>query len=216
MMGRNHLLANSALVGGGMLLLDGLRRLDDDSVKALDDHYEQMVGTWAARWGELAQLVAAGADWLHGWIWPHGYALWYVVGAVLLLWLGSLLPDIDSDTSILGRWVRLPLGPHRGITHTDWLLALLLLMALPGPTRVLFFLFLGAWLHCEVDGRSTAGRARFYPLGSWRLITLRDAPAVVLRKAPRPSYRVGGPSELVALVLCVGLGVVLGFAGRMI
>lgn len=203
-MGRSHLVANTAL-GAGLLAV--LHRLGEGvDVSGFGDL--PVAGGLLA---DAAGWAQTGATWAWDWLFPHGMAPWYLVTAALLYWLGSLLPDIDNSSSMLGRRFHIPVpGPHRGVTHTDWLLLVLLLVSVPGPTRLVAFVWLGAWLHCELDGFSTAGRARFWPLGSWKVVTLghgdRAQPCVVRRRSRRLSYRVGEASETVALGLCVALG----------
>lgn len=204
-MGRSHLVAHTALGAGALMALHRLASIEPqagrEGAEALLDR--------AAGW------VGAGASWAWDWLLPHGGAWWWAVPALALFWLGSLLPDVDNPRSILGRRVgEVVPGPHRGITHTDWVLLVLLVASVPEPTRLVAFVWLGAWLHCELDAWSTAGRARFWPLGRWKLVTLGAGPGarpgVAVQRPRRPSYRVGQPSELVALGLCVALGAVMG------
>lgn len=95
---------------------------------------------------------------------------------------------------------------------------MLLLIGLLPATRLVIFLWLGAALHCELDGWSTGGRARFWPLGRYKVISVGarggrgGQPCVVLRNPRKPSYRTGQTGETVALLLCVGLGGALGWA----
>ena len=152
-------------------------------------------------------LVDLFAPWRDG---PWALLLLPLCAALLLL--GSLLPDADSKSSLLGRF--LPsgwAGPHRGATHTDWAsVALLLPGLLVSWLSPLLWLWLGYALHLSVDGLSAAGRARFWPLGKWRTITYDDgSDCVVVDGRRRGLYRSGALSEtLVLLVLC-GAGISL-------
>lgn len=210
-MGRNHMIAGAGLGFAGAGLLRGATKLEGFSwgspPEALPD--------WAAeRIAQGISWLGEAATWFIDWLVPvegEGLLLWgYLALAGALFILGTLLPDVDSRKAKLGRLTRLGglLGPHRGFTHTDWFLAVLLLVSLPGPTRVLAFLWLGAVTHAELDGWSTAGRARFWPLGSYRVKALPDGDLAVMRPSPRAlHYRTGGLAEVVLVWVCVGLGV---------
>lgn len=88
----------------------------------------------------------------------------FVVGFCLYL-LGSLLPDIDSSTSTLGKHFHLPLG-HRTWTHSVWALALLYFLA----TRwhMAYWLLAGYALHLIWDSVSTMGVCWLWPLAQYR------------------------------------------------
>lgn len=96
------------------------------------------------------------------------------VCAIFFFLLGSLLPDIDSPTSILGRLLpTLPLE-HRGITHTIWAAGILgfawaVSWRVAGEWAIvsqalLGGLFLGYVGHLLWDSCSRAGIAWLYPL----------------------------------------------------
>ena len=212
MMGRSHLIAGTALGVGALALLHGLASLEGAS--ALQGEIYSGAASTAL------QGVGDGARWLQGWLLPAepGWRSWaYAALAAALFWLGSLLPDVDTKSSTLGRLVPWFPGPHHGITHTDWFLAALLAASLPGPTRVLAFLWLGAAIHCELDGWGTAGRVRLWPLGRFRLITYRDGETCVVRPNPRRlHYSSGGPGEAVALGVSVALGAAMFGAGLLL
>lgn len=76
--------------------------------------------------------------------------------------LGSLLPDIDSKTSTLGRHIHLPFG-HRTWTHSIWAVILIALLCwklpLPGADGLGF----GYILHLLLDSVSQMGICWFYP-----------------------------------------------------
>lgn len=160
--------------------------------------------------GWAALPVSSLAERLGSWVLPVDlFSAWgavYAFLAVGMFWFGSVLPDIDSKGSILGRMIRVP-GPHHGITHTDWFLGLLFLASLPGFTRVLFWLWLGAALHCWMDGLSQSGRVRFYPLGRYTIKSLPNGGgAFVVASGNRLRlYQVGDLSETVALLGILGL-----------
>lgn len=80
--------------------------------------------------------------------------------------LGTLLPDIDSETSTIGRYV-LPISraiPHRTITHTIWAVILILAFGIYFGSIYLCALALGYALHIAEDSFSNQGICWFYPL----------------------------------------------------
>lgn len=80
--------------------------------------------------------------------------------------LGALLPDIDSKTSILGRYFHLPVE-HRTWTHS--LFALILL--LPSLWAGLFgrWVWIGYLLHLLFDNLSAGGVCFRYPFETYRV-----------------------------------------------
>lgn len=204
MMGRNHLVAGTAVGVGAMALLH--RGTELEGYTGWD---------WSDLPGTLLGLIGSGADWAWSAMMPHGPVFWWIAAGLVLLWIGLLFPDIDSKNSMLGRYLPVHAwGPHHGFTHTDWLLWILFVMAIPEPTRLLIFLWLGALIHDEQDGFSTAGRVRFYPLQRHKIIYLgRGIPCVAVIRTRPIRYKVGKPSETVALIICLvlgGLGVLVG------
>lgn len=217
MMGKNHLIVGTAAAVAGVSWINVLADGTSSPAQFLDGLLSWVLRLWPSWLGGFGDTVPAwaqhpisvGASWLVQWVMPE--QLWslggvlYLILAVVLFWVGSLLPDIDSKSSLLGRHLHVP-GPHHGFTHTNWFLAILLLFALPGFTRVLFWLFLGALLHCLVDGMSKAGRVGFYPLSKHKIIAFPDGTPCVVTVGNRISlYKVGGISELVVLVVSVAL-----------
>lgn len=196
-MGHNHLVSAVALGAGTTALLWRATSLPTGA----EDPHPLPLGGW----------VGDGARAVWGWLFPLDLSAplgWgYVALAAGLFLVGSLLPDVDSPKSLLGRRLGHWTGPHRGLPHTDWALWALFAVALIPGMRLVAFVWLGALLHCELDGWSTGGRVRFWPLTAHKVITLPGgSPCVVRRRPRRPSYRVGGPSEVVAVLFCAGLG----------
>lgn len=87
----------------------------------------------------------------------------------LILWVclmfGTLLPDIDSKKSTLGRYVYLPLK-HRTWTHTIWCVIPLFLLGIRHP--IVGCICLGYVLHLLEDSVSAAGICFLYPLQNYR------------------------------------------------
>lgn len=199
MMGRNHIVGNAALAAS---LAAGT--------------------TWAAR--PQTHVVPHDHELLiraDGWI--HAVASW-VVGefhlAHLLMvpvaaWLfhaGGLLPDVDSKRNstrlVFGRHVHVPLR-HRGLTHTDWVLVLLGLLAWLDPTGLVAWLFLGWLCHDLLDELSSAGRCHFYPLTNYVVYTTPQGDEVVVKKRWKGLYTVGKTSETIFLAVLVAVSVLV-------
>lgn len=205
MMGKSHLVAGVAVTGTVLSVLHSAGDTTHPVTELLDQGLAILPWT-----GE--HLCSEAATWLWQWVVPLGaspgaWGLGYVVAATVLLLLGSLLPDVDSPSSMLGRhvpWVA-ALGPHHGLSHTDWLLWVLFAASLPEPTRVLVWLWFGALVHCELDGLSRAGRVRFYPLGRYKVVLLgpERTRCVVRAGRRRGLYLVGKRSEAVVLSVLV-------------
>lgn len=214
MMGRNHLIAGSAIAATGLSSIFVLKELIPAEVSKPETELDLSAGAGAV-WEQLRSSgfwwVSNPAQALWDWLMPHeGAALGvYLLIGLVLLQVGNLLPDIDSKSSLLGRYIHVP-GPHRGITHTEWMLLGLFILSWPEPTRVLCFLWFGAWMHCEVDGLSRAGRVRFYPLSSHRVITLSGSTRCVVPQGYwKGYYTTGERSETVVLSVLVSACVVI-------
>ena len=85
--------------------------------------------------------------------------------SLLLLAFGSLLPDIDSKESILGRFLYLPVR-HRTWTHSIWFVIPLVCLGLIHP--ILRFIWLGCFLHILADEFSRGGVCFLYPIHAYR------------------------------------------------
>lgn len=112
-----------------------------------------------------------------------------------LFWLGSLLPDIDSKKSILGKFLHLPVK-HRGVTHSVWALSILSILTL--FCNPLFWLTLGYFLHILMDSLSAGGICWLYPIQKYREYPggAKVAPGHWLKL-----YRTGETSEVVITIL---------------
>lgn len=109
--------------------------------------------------------------------------------------LGGLLPDIDSEKSVLGRYMK-PLSEsieHRAITHSIWFILLFLGISFYFKSVYLYSLTLGIILHMVADSFSMLGVRWFYPLGE--------------KGGPKYSYRVGGTFETIIFWASVGVNI---------
>lgn len=121
----------------------------------------------------------------------------YAIIAVLFT-LGTLLPDIDSEKSTLGRYVPFisSVIPHRTITHTIWVVALLGGLSWYFSSVYILALTLGYLIHILEDSFSKQGIAWFYPIGGYDSF---GSGATVKRgkRFKGLSYRTGGTGETV-------------------
>lgn len=155
MMGRNHILSGAA----STLALGSVARL----MACSGEEHVKQVGdvAWSLLWDAQYQIMGMG------------YVAVIVAGVVL----GSLLPDLDHDKSMLGRFVHINV-PHRTWTHAIWWPILLFCLSF---YHALFFWIGFGWLMHEVwDNLSKAGVCFFYPV---------SRPVVYARNAQGGVYR---------------------------
>ena len=178
MMGRSHIISHTAFAG--ILLNTGL----------VLQNYTGRLSEWVQPIGavSLAWFASAATDIPYG----LGYGL-----AVGLFLIGSLLPDIDSPNSLLGRYVHLPIG-HRTWTHSVWFFLPLVVLAYFIP--VLSYLGLGYGLHLLMDSVSRCGVAFFYPFSNY--LTYPGG-AMVKKNHRMKLYRTKHWTEATVVVLLV-------------
>lgn len=80
--------------------------------------------------------------------------------------LGSLLPDIDSKESFIGRFNPIPM-PHRWIPHSLWFIAPFVYMAIK-LSPVFWFLVFGMFTHLLLDSMSKAGVCFLNPFTGYK------------------------------------------------
>lgn len=131
------------------------------------------------------------------------YLFWVVT--FLFFTLGSLLPDIDSDNSLLGRYVRIGVQ-HRTWTHSVWGLPFLCFAGV--YFRPMLWCALGVFLHLFWDSLSVGGNCWFYPFSKY---IDYSSGAHVKQHHWAKLYRVGGLSEqiivyalVIMALLCIG------------
>ena len=118
----------------------------------------------------------------------------YVGCAVILYILGTILPDIDSPGSLVGRHVYIPVE-HRTWTHSLWPLIVLLLVGI--KFRLVFMLGLGYFTHLFADSYSYAGVDWFYPHKSKHHV-------IKLYKAGKPSEYILDCITYLILIIITG------------
>lgn len=118
--------------------------------------------------------------------------------------IGGLLPDIDSESSLLGRHVHLPV-PHRTITHSLWPVMLLLVLAnvTDGFIAAMFTAVLfGYFVHLVADAVGRAGICWLWPFQ--RYITYTSG-AYVAPGHKIKLYRNGEASEYIVIAVALAI-----------
>ncbi len=125
----------------------------------------------------------------------------YLVGAAALYLVGCLLPDIDTEKSLLGRFVHVP-GPHHTWTHTVYWVVLMGILSIWVP--ILAWLALGTFVHLLWDSPSAMGVAWLWPFQDY--ITYPSGARVAKGHHLR-LYHTGKVSEVIVVLawtaLCV-------------
>lgn len=121
--------------------------------------------------GFANDLTGFNVDWFQGYTLPFLLSVPFVspnilsaVSSAFLLFIGvvvfgfaNLLPDIDSRTSMLGRYVHLSVGGHRGVVHSLYPVLLLTIPALIWSHFILWLIPMGFFTHLLVDDLSVSG-----------------------------------------------------------
>ena len=121
-----------------------------------------------------------------------------------LFLLGSLLPDIDSPNSILGKWIHLPFG-HRTWLHSFWFLLPFLILSAVYP--IAFYVALGIFIHLLLDSVSYMGVCWFKPVSGYR----KYGDAKIKKGHRFKLYRNGSRAETF-LVVCIMMLAVFMFS----
>lgn len=182
MMGKSHIVVNTCsliILESGLLL------------------------TQYAYHGVGSELLKNGATIVSRFVFPKPIFSMYMLLCLLLFYLGTLLPDIDSKNSLLGRFIYLPVK-HKTWTHTIY-----------GPFLIFvgsvwylmsFWLGLGYILHLFWDSLSYCGVCFFYPFSKYREY---NSGAKVKVNHKFKIYRTGKTSEYVVVAVLVTLTGVL-------
>jgi hypothetical protein len=138
----------------------------------------------------VAQSMCSGMAWLPG---------------IPLYILGSILPDVDNERSVVGRRVR-PVSRvigHRTWTHSIWPVIVILLLARVVPAaHALVWLALGILTHLVCDAISVMGICWFWPYPGY---IEYDSGAKVSRSPHPRLYHVGELSEELPVLLVYGV-----------
>lgn len=193
MMGRNHVVANVASL---VIVTDAAATVS-------------YISTWrgeAVSEGGLTasqELVSHGIDGILGALPLPSVLMWALF--VLLYLFGTLLPDIDSKSSLLGRHLHLPFE-HRTWTHAIWFPIVFAIGAFAFPP--MWGMVLGYVLHLFWDALSVGGVCWFYPISQYRSF---GNGGKVKKNHKLKLYRVGATSEIVTVAVICVLAVVLTF-----
>jgi inner membrane protein len=109
---------------------------------------------------------------------------------------GTVLPDIDSEDSTIGKYIK-PISrliPHRTITHTIWAVLAIAGLAWSFESIYFFALALGYAVHIAEDSFSKQGIRWFYPIPAFRFKRWRFPFA----------YETGGFAESMMFLLAIG------------
>lgn len=130
------------------------------------------------------------------------YIIIYTINIAAFI-IGCLLPDCDSEKSIMGRIVHIPVK-HRTWTHTIWCVVVFTLMGFAVPC--FFWLAYGYTLHIFFDSMSKCGVCWFYPISQYKIW---NNGAQVKKNHKFYLYRTGKASETVLLVIWSSVGTVM-------
>lgn len=183
MLGRDHLIANTASLA---ILSTGMATLAEQPV--------------VSPLGALAPATTAviSAFTQYGGIDPFA-----VTGlGLVFFYIGTLLPDIDSEHSMLGRHIHLPME-HRTWTHAVWLPLIFTVAGFAFPP--LWWAALGYVLHLFWDSLSRGGVCWFYPIS--RYVSYSGG-AKVKRGHWLKLYSVGGVSEYILTAIIAAAGII--------
>lgn len=135
---------------------------------------------------------------------PDFKGFWAFAVYFYLFLMGTLLPDIDNEKSILGKHWHIKME-HRTWTHTVWFLSPLALLSI----KFVFarWLALGYFLHLFWDSLSVGGICWFYPISQYKYFGTSGAK--IKKNHKIYLYRVGKKSEAVLVTILVVISVLL-------
>ena len=151
MMGRSHFTTNICTVISASV---GLSKLSEDMglVPIVHNFWEGL------RWADVSHKIS-------NIFLPDGMSYFWILAYVPLFLLGTLLPDADSRTSMMGRYLYIPVK-HRTWTHSIYFLAPLI--ALSFLHTSFLWLMAGYFLHLFWDSPSACGVAWFRPVTGYK------------------------------------------------
>lgn len=122
----------------------------------------------------------------------------------ILFTLGSVFPDIDSEKSTIGSYIK-PISsaiPHRTITHTLWVVLVLFGLALYFHNIYVLVFAVGYTVHIIQDSFSRQGIAWLYPITGY---TSYGSGAVMKKGRNNPilAYHTGQSTEQVIFIISI-------------
>lgn len=193
MQGRNHIISNtcSAVLGAESLFL--LKNIMDNFDYINYPFYEN---------------VRTAYDNIINFLIPNTTStvflcLWWL-GIILLFYLGTLLPDCDTEKSIIGRVFYIPVE-HRTWTHAVWFPLIIFVCSIWVP--VLFYLGMGYLLHLLWDNLSVGGVCFLYPISKYK--HYGNTGAKIKRGHWLRLYRTGKVSEGIIIGILITLTVAI-------
>lgn len=84
-----------------------------------------------------------------------------VILSLLFFYVGTLMPDIDNENSMIGRFIHIPVE-HRTITHTLWVVIPFVIAGI--WFRPLLWFAFGYFVHLFWDSFSACGVCWLYPI----------------------------------------------------
>lgn len=202
MTGKNHVITNICTVTSTIC-----------GVAALHTHAYYTTKT------TFFQSVIVGLD---GILWPCIHTMFldtgglpfpvFAVISMAAFFIGSIMPDIDSENSMLGKFLHLPIE-HRTWTHAVWVPIVLGLLSI--LHRCMSWLTLGYLLHLVWDNLSKGGVCFFYPISKYRYFgnsgaKIKDGHFLYLYRTGQPSEGIVVGALATVTVVCVTLAVVFG------
>ena len=191
MIGRNHVIAGACSFG---IIVAGTGFLYDwsaspDWVTDVVSRFPQLANFHDAVMTPIMDYLYCGFGWMS----------FYTIVALALFIFGTLLPDIDSKSSILGQVIHLSVK-HRTWTHTIWAVALIAVLS--WWLRPLVWVALGYTVHLFFDSLSKMGVCWFYPYPGY---IEYESGARVKRGHWLKLYGTGSKAETALVVLVVAL-----------
>ena len=178
MLGKNHIAANVcslAILANGMLAMESMAT------------------------GSVGEKLKAGIEAIGRFARGDTPLIPWLVAVPFLYIVGTLMPDADTDTSMMGRALHLPFE-HRTWTHAVWFPLLIGLGCMSSP--IVAWFLLGYVLHLAWDSVSKAGVCWFYPISRYRSY---PNGAKVKERHVFWMYRTGQASEYIVIAVLVFL-----------
>lgn len=198
MLGKTHVATTGALFTGSIALSYSAYSADhygSELVEKVNTFYGVCLGL---NWSDILTPIEGGDAGFFSFLSSfHLGLMCHIVLLILCSLFGALLPDIDTSTSTLGRYVPFvgAIIPHRTITHTIWaVLALGIPIFALGRSSYLVAMWIGYVLHIVEDTFSRQGIAWFYPIDNYRTY----GSGAVVKKGRNPKffyYRTGSDTE---------------------